>query len=40
VYAEETEPLVGYYRSAGKLEDIDGEGSIETVGRALAAVVA
>jgi adenylate kinase len=40
VYAEETEPLVGYYRSAGKLEDIDGEGSIEAVGRALAAVVA
>ena len=40
VYAEETEPLVGYYRSAGKLEDIDGEGSIEAVGRALAAAVA
>ena len=40
VYAEETEPLVGYYSSAGKLEDIDGEGSIDTVGRALAAAVA
>ena len=40
VYVEETEPLVGYYRSAGKLEDIDGESSIETVGRALAAAVA
>ena len=40
VYAEETEPLVGYYSSTGKLEDIDGEGSIETVGRALAAAVA
>ena len=40
VYADETEPLVGYYRGAGKLEDIDGEGSIETVGRALAAAIA
>ena len=40
VYAEETEPLVGYYQSAGKLKDIDGEGSIEAVGRALTAAVA
>ena len=40
VYSEETEPLVGYYSRAGKLEDIDGEGSIETVGRMLAAAVA
>ena len=39
VYAEETEPLVEYYRRAGKLEEIDGEGSIDAVGWSLAAVV-
>ena len=39
VYAEETEPLVQYYREAGKLEEIDGEGSIDSVGRELVASV-
>ncbi len=39
VYFTETEPLVDYYMSAGKLEEIDGEGSIEEVGRAMMAVV-
>ncbi|MCI0438976.1 MAG: adenylate kinase [Chloroflexi bacterium] len=37
VYAKETEPLVGYYRSRSNLREIDGEGSIEEVGRALVA---
>ena len=40
VYADETEPLIEFYRRRGKLEEIDGGGSIETVGRSLAAVVA
>lgn len=35
VYTEESEPLVGYYRAAGKLTEIDGEESIEQVGLAL-----
>ena len=39
VYLEETEPLVQYYREAGKLEEVDGEGSIEEVGQALAAAL-
>ena len=39
VYEEETEPLVQYYRRAGKLEDIDGEGSIEGVRQAAVAAV-
>jgi len=39
VYTDETEPLIEHYRRAGKLEEIDGEGSIENVGRSLAAVV-
>lgn len=37
VYAEETEPLVDYYRRASKLREVNGEGSIEEVGRALVA---
>ena len=40
VYADETEPLIEHYCRAGKLEEIDGQGSIETVGRSLAEVVA
>ena len=40
VYTDETEPLIAHYLRAGKLEEIDGEGSIETVGRWLAAVLA
>ncbi len=39
VYAEETEPLVQYYRDGGKLAELDGEGSIEEVWRALIAAV-
>ena len=39
VYAEETEPLVQYYRQAGKLTEIDGQGSIAEVGQALVAAV-
>lgn len=35
VFMNETEPLVGYYRNAGILTEIDGEGSIEGVGKAL-----
>ena len=39
VYAEETEPLVEYYRSQGNLVDIDGEGSIEDVGASLVSAI-
>lgn len=39
-YAEQTEPLVQFYRGAGKLAEIDGEGPIAEVGRALEASVA
>ena len=35
VYLEETEPVVEYYRTAGILREVDGEGSVEQVGRAL-----
>jgi len=35
VYSEETEPLVDYYRTAGILEEVEGEGSIREVGSAL-----
>lgn len=35
VYLEETEPLVEYYREAGKLKKVCGIGSIEEVGRTL-----
>jgi adenylate kinase len=35
VYAEETEPLVQYYQKANKLEEVDGQGSIDEVGQAL-----
>ena len=34
VYFEETEPLVQYYRRAAVLRDVDGEGTVEEVGRA------
>jgi adenylate kinase len=39
VYVEQTEPLVKYYRKAGKLKEIDGKGSIEDVGKLLVAAV-
>ncbi len=34
VYAAETKPLIGHYRKAGILREIDGEGSVEEVERA------
>ena len=37
VYLEESEPLVEYYRNTGRLKEIDGEDTIEHVGRALLA---
>jgi len=33
VYFAETAPLIGYYRRAGKLLEIDGEGSAVEVNR-------
>jgi adenylate kinase len=39
VYARETRPVVDHYNDAGKLREIDGEASIETVGDALLAAV-
>ncbi len=35
VYLNETEPLVSFYREAGILREIDGEGAVEAVGTAL-----
>lgn len=31
VYADETEPVVGYYRSIGICADVDGSGDVDTV---------
>ena len=39
VFFAETEPLVDYYRSAGKLKEINGEGSVETVEEAVLAAL-
>ena len=39
VYLEETEPLIEYYRKAGVLQEINGESSIEAVGRELEAAL-
>ena len=35
VYFDETEPLVGHYRSSGVLREIDGKGTIDAVGAQL-----
>jgi adenylate kinase len=35
VYFEQTSPLIEYFRERGLLVEIDGEGSVEDVGRAL-----
>lgn len=35
VYFEETQPLVGHYRSSGVLREVDGEGAVEAVGNLL-----
>ncbi|MCH7785930.1 MAG: nucleoside monophosphate kinase, partial [Chloroflexi bacterium] len=37
VYMEESEPLVAYYRGTGNLKEINGEDTIEHVGRELLA---
>ena len=39
VYGRETRPVVEYYRAAGKLREIDGEASVQSVGDALLAAV-
>ena len=39
VFFAETEPLVDYYRQAGNLKEINGEGTIEDVGSALLAAL-
>ena len=39
VYADQTEPLVAYYRDAGKLSTVNGEQSPEAVGRDLLAAL-
>lgn len=35
VYFEETQPLVGHYRSSGVLREVDGEGAVDDVGKLL-----
>ena len=37
VYLSETSPLIDYYREAGKLAEVNGEGTIDEVGDALMA---
>ncbi len=39
VYNQETEPILGYYRNAGILADVNGEQSVESVGDDLRAAV-
>ena len=39
VYREETEPLIAHYHKAGKLKEVDGQSSIDDVGRALVEAV-
>ena len=39
VYGRETRPVVEYYRAEGKLREIDGEASIQSVGDALMTAV-
>jgi len=39
VYMEETAPLVEHYREAGILEEVEGERSVEEVGRDLTALI-
>ena len=39
VYAENTAPLVDYYKAAGKLKNIDGMQSIESVNQAIEAAL-
>ena len=39
VYYRETAPLIGYYYCKGTLRTVDGMGTIEEVGRQIAAVL-
>ena len=39
VYADETEPLVEYYRDKGMLAEVDGVGPVDAVNRALEAAL-
>lgn len=39
VYMEQTQPLIAYYRSAGVLAQVDGEGDVESVYSALLQVI-
>jgi adenylate kinase len=40
VYAEQTAPLVDYYRAQGKVREVDGMADVETVARAIAGALA
>ena len=40
VYREQTAPLIPYYEQQGKLQRIDGIGSVESVGAAIDAILA
>jgi adenylate kinase len=40
VYSEETAPLIDYYRRAGKLLEVAGEGGVEVVGERIFAALA
>ena len=40
VYREQTAPLIPYYEQQGKLQRIDGIGSVESVGSAIDAILA
>ena len=39
VYEEQTAPVADYYRAAGKLDEIDGVGTIEEVFERVSAVI-
>jgi adenylate kinase len=39
VYAQETAPLIGYYSESGKLVEVDGEESAESLGRRIVAAL-
>ncbi|MEM9303828.1 MAG: adenylate kinase [Pseudomonadota bacterium] len=39
VYEEQTAPVIGYYRDAGKVDEVDGVGTVEDVFERVAAVI-
>jgi adenylate kinase len=39
VYFEETSPLIEYYKKAGKLAEVDGEGGTEEINRRIIAAL-